>query len=275
MSLINEALKKAQRQRSLDNAPLSSAPSGVAAAAVTTHVRAASHRRSYAPVYFGLGLLVLGVVSTVLIMRYGLSSDSSSSVVEVPVRPLVAPVTTPVAVAPVGPAATGNGDASAASKVTVSLPAITQVTKASTEIPLSSPVSPAATQPSALPSAQPTLPSATPPVAPTAAAATELAAPVPPPAVPVAVSPPAPPPAPSKPTGPSAAEREARAQEFINTLRLTGVRGLGVQARVLMNEKVYRLNDTVEPSVPLRLSAVRPGLLVFTDGKGRTYEKTY
>ena len=270
MSLINEALKKAQRQRSLDNAPLSSAPSGVAAAAVTTHVRAASHRRSYAPVYFGLGLLVLGVVSTVLIMRYGLSSDSSSSVVEVPVRPQVEPVTAPVAVSPVGPAATGNGEESPASKTTVTLPAISQVTKPSTEIPLSPSVSPAATQPSALPSTQPTLPSATPPVAPTAVAATELAAPVPTPSVPVAVSPP-----PPKPTGLSAAEREARAQEFINALRLTGVRGLGVQARVLMNEKVYRLNDTVEPSVPLRLSAVRPGLLVFTDGKGRTYEKTY
>ncbi len=273
MSLINEALKKAQRQRSLDNAPLSSAPSGVAAAAVTTHVRAASHRRSYAPVYFGLGLLVLGVVSTVLIMRYGLRSDSSSSVVEVPVRPPVAPVTTPVAVAPVGPAGTGSGEAAAASNVTVSLPAISQVTKASTETPLPSSVSPATTQPSAPPSPQPTLPLAAPSVSPAAVAATELAAPVPPPSVPLAVSPPPPPP--PKPTGPSAAEREARAQEFINTLRLTGVRGLGAQARVLMNEKVYRLNDTVEPSVPLRLSAVRPGLLVFTDGKGRTYEKTY
>lgn len=270
MSLINEALKKAQRQRSLDNAPLSSAPSGVAAAAVTTHVRAASHRRSYAPVYFGLGLLVLGVVSTVLIMRYGLRSDSTAPVVEVPVRSPVAPVTTPVVVAPVGPAATGSGEAAAASNVTVSLPAISQVTKASTETPLSSSVSPAATQPSAPPSTQPTLPLAAPSVAPAAAAATALAAPVPPPSVPVAVSPP-----PPKPAGPSAAEREARAQEFINTLRLTGVRGLGAQARVLMNEKVYRLNDTVEPSIPLRLSAVRPGLLVFTDGKGRTYEKTY
>ncbi|MBC8010568.1 MAG: hypothetical protein H7067_10785, partial [Burkholderiales bacterium] len=91
MSLINEALKKAQRQRSLDAAPLSSAPSGVAAAAVTTHERAASHRRSYAPVWFGLGLLVLGVGATVVIMRYGITpgtpSPSSASVPPVSVLP--------------------------------------------------------------------------------------------------------------------------------------------------------------------------------------------
>ncbi len=244
MSLINEALKKAQRQRSLDNAPLSSAPSGVAAAAVTTHVRAASHRRSAAPVYFGLGLLVLGVVSTVVIMRYGFSPDSPAPVamVQAPVAPARA---APVVVTPVAPTAVETGGARPAEVVTVTMPLAAPIPKTPPPMPTPAVVSP-----------------------PVAAPVVSETIPAPPPAV--VAAPPKP-----KQTGPTDAEREARAQAFISTVRLTGVRGLGAQARVLMNEKVYRLDDTVDPGIPLRLSAVRPGLLVFTDGKGRTYEKTY
>ncbi|TAG29711.1 MAG: hypothetical protein EAZ36_04000, partial [Verrucomicrobia bacterium] len=80
MSLINEALKKAQRQRSLDAAPLSSAPSGVAAAAVATHERAATHRRSgLAPLWFGLSILLLGASAAVLLMRYGFDASPAPS----------------------------------------------------------------------------------------------------------------------------------------------------------------------------------------------------
>ena len=72
-----------------------------------------------------------------------------------------------------------------------------------------------------------------------------------------------------------AAQRAEAIQEFLRSARLTGVRGQGAQARVLMNERVYRMNDVVAPDFGLRLSAVRTGLLVFTDAQGRTYEKTY
>ena len=71
------------------------------------------------------------------------------------------------------------------------------------------------------------------------------------------------------------AEREAKIYSFINNLRLAGVRGLDREARVLMNERVWRLNDIVSPDLGLRLSAVRPNLLVFTDAQGKTYEKPY
>ncbi|MCX6938572.1 MAG: hypothetical protein NTU80_11880 [Verrucomicrobia bacterium] len=242
MSLINEALKKAQRQRSLDNAPLSSAPSGVAAAAVTTHVRAASHRRSSAPVYFGLGLLGLGVVSTVVVMRYGVAPESPAPVTIVPTSVASTP---PVAVAPVAPTTAETVGSKSAEVVTVTMPLAAPAPKAPEPVATPTVVSP-----------------------PDAASVVAEKTPVSPPSV--VAAPPKP-----KPTGPTDAEREARAQAFISTVRLTGVRGLGAQARVLMNEKVYRLDDIVEPGIPLRLSAVRAGLLVFTDGKGRTYEKTY
>ena len=71
------------------------------------------------------------------------------------------------------------------------------------------------------------------------------------------------------------AEIPARAYAFLSEARLAGVRGVDTQARVLMNERVFRLNDIVSPELGLRLSAVRPGLLVFTDAQGRTYEKPY
>jgi hypothetical protein len=71
------------------------------------------------------------------------------------------------------------------------------------------------------------------------------------------------------------AEREAKIYEFLTNLRLTGVRGLDRDARVLMNERVWRLNDIVSPELGLRLSAIRPNLLVFTDSQGKTFEKPY
>ena len=74
---------------------------------------------------------------------------------------------------------------------------------------------------------------------------------------------------------PTAMEREERVYAFLGSARVTGVRGTAAQARVLMNERVYRLNDIVDKDLGLRLSAVRAGLLVFTDAQGKTYEKPY
>ena len=73
----------------------------------------------------------------------------------------------------------------------------------------------------------------------------------------------------------SETERAALIYSFLNNARLTGVRGTGAAARVLMNEKVYRLNDIVDQSLGLRLSVVQPNLMVFTDAQGKTYEKPY
>lgn len=255
MSLINEALKKAQRQRTLDHAPLAGAPTGVAAAAVTTHVRAASHRRSYAPVWFGLGLLVLGAVSTVLIMRYGFPADPA-----------------PVAATP--------------APVVAATPAPTPVAIAT---PAPQPIAPAPQSPVAVAS-EPAITFSLPPSAPTVAtppAPASAPAPIPasvttPSSAPVAVATPAPTPAPAPvavvpvarvAAAPTAAEREAKIYAFLSAIRLTGVRGVDREARVLMNEKVYRLNDTVDADLGLRLSGVRPGLLLFTDSTGRVYEK--
>lgn len=236
MSLINEALKKAQRQRSLDAAPLSSAPSGIAAAAVTTHERSATHRhRSNAPVWFGVGLLLLGAGATVLIMRYAFA----------PAAPTTAATTDPAA-APAPASLPTPAPLPPAPEPLVTLPPI-------------APISPLPAAPSSL-KPVPAAPSPSAQSAP-AVASTPSASPLPVEVVPVAV--------------PAVEDHETRVRAFLASARLTGVRGQDTQARVLMNEKVYRLNDMVEPELGLRLSAVRAGLLVFTDAEGRTYEKPY
>jgi hypothetical protein len=250
MSLINEALKKAQRQRTLNNAPLSSAPTGVAAAAVTTHVAIATRRRSsLAPIWFGLGLLVIGVVSTVLIMRYGFSDSSSPAVTSAsapafPPTPATTPAAAPASVA-------------AAAAVPTGINAITEPS-----ITFTLPLPAAAPAPAPMPAPTPAAPEIITP-APVAPVAPAPVAPVPTPVPPVPV------------TALSDSEREARIYAFLSEIRLTGVRGIDREARVLMNEKVFRLNDTVDAGLGLRLSGVRPGLLLFTDAQGRTYEKRH
>jgi len=274
MSLINEALKKAQRQRTLESAPLSHAPSGVAAAAVTTHVRAASHRRSYAPVWFGLGLLVLGAGATALIMRYGFTPAAEVQVASAgPSTAATAPTSSAPATAPAATARPPEPEP---------LPAITlpplNPTAATPRAPAAPAAPPAAapTKPAESITAAPSAPVA-PPAPPTARPATPVVPAVAAPAkpAPLAAAPrPAPAPTPVAPVA-AAPDQAARIQTFLAEARVAGVRGQNAQARVLLNEKVFRLNDVVEPELALRLSGVRPGLLVFTDARGRTYEKNY
>lgn len=241
MSLINEALKKAQRQRALDSAPLSSAPSGVAAAAVTTHVRVASHKRSHAALWFGLGLVALGAGATALVMHYSFdpATPDTTKVAHTAPPPAVAPAPIPSAPASAPAPASPAPAAVEPEAPLVMLPPIAPPT------PAAAPVITAESPPSPAPS--------------------EAA--VPEPVAPVPVAPIAAPPTP--------AEREAQVYSFLNTIRLSGVRGLDREARVLMNERVWRLNDIVSPELGLRLSAVRANLLVFTDAQGKTYEKPY
>lgn len=292
MSLINEALKKAQRQRSLDTAPLSSAPSGIAAAAVTTHVRAASHKRSHGALWFGLGLVTLGAAATVLVMRYGFDTTPAQPTTSAPVKPLAsvptpaaasahsmpalaATVVEPVPAAPmvVLPAIPGAKPSPSLTPAPAPSPQVVPV--AATSVQETKPAStPGASSPAAGPIAIPIAPTVPAPATPAAVAAvqpTQSAQPASAEAVSPAV------PAPVVPVAAvlTPAEREAKIYAFLTSLRLTGVRGVDRDARVLMNERVWRLNDTVSPELGLRLSAIRPNLLVFTDAQGKTFEKPY
>lgn len=244
MSLINEALKKAQRQRSLDAAPLSAAPSGIAAAAVATHERVATHRRGgLGLLWFGLIIMLVGAGAAVLVMRYGFESDATPSAKRAPASS-AAP--TPLLAATPRP------------------------------LPVASPPEPVDPTASVAPSSAPLiqLPSLRNPAP--AAVSAEVPAPAAPVTAPqIAVVPEAPAPVPVVAVIPSPVQTDAAVYEFLSSARITGIRGVGAEARVLMNERVYRLNDIVSPGLGLRLSAVRPGMMVFTDARGKTFDKPY
>lgn len=218
MSLINDALKKVQRQHGGEPAaPLPVVPGGPAPhPAPVYHV----HRRGTPPaaqmfVLIGAGaavLIVLSVIVTVVLINRSPAPAHAPTVTTAPVtaKPLAdlnAP--SPVIVAPV-----------------ISLPS-KLADKGSDADPIS-----AAT-------AEPTV----------------TAAPIPLPAI-------APPPNPQILT-------------FVDAIHVTGIRSSGNESKVLMNDRVYRVNDMVDRLLGLKLIKVESDLLTFTDEKGVIYTKSF
>ncbi|MEO7414704.1 MAG: hypothetical protein ABIZ81_15250 [Opitutaceae bacterium] len=68
---------------------------------------------------------------------------------------------------------------------------------------------------------------------------------------------------------------DERVHAFLDALRITGVRTSGASSRVLLNEKVYRLNETVDRNLSLKLTAVETDFLKFTDANGIEYQKSF
>jgi hypothetical protein len=97
-------------------------------------------------------------------------------------------------------------------------------------------------------------------------------------------APPFAPPAPSAVTTPAvtrpptpslAVERNPRIVAYVEALRVAGIRPSDTDPRVLMNDRVFRLNDVVDRNLGLRLTAVEAQRLVFTDEAGVDYEKRF
>jgi len=71
------------------------------------------------------------------------------------------------------------------------------------------------------------------------------------------------------------ARADERVYTFIDNLQVTGVRSSGNDSKVLMNDRVYRVNDIVDRALVLRLIKVEPDRLIFEDANGITYTKTF
>ena len=240
MSLINEALKKAQRLRTED--PAGSAPpipgGGIPVA------KRAQPRSTQQLVVLGVGgivLVVLSVVVTVWLVN----------------RPSAVP---PASLVAAHPAPKTAQDSTAPAPVIVP-PVIAPAPVAD------APPKPAA--PPALPIAAAVhapAPTPAPPPAPTpspAMAATDSSPP------PTAAAP-APTPAPAEPV-----KSDERVHAFVDAIHVTGIRSSGSDSRVLMNDRVFRVNDIVERNLGLRLTKVESGSLTFTDANGATYVKNF
>ena len=66
-----------------------------------------------------------------------------------------------------------------------------------------------------------------------------------------------------------------RIATFVESIRISGLRSMGSESRVLINDRVYRVNDTVERTLGVRLVKVEPNALTFVDAQGVQYVKHF
>ena len=226
MSLINEALKKAQRQRTVDPVVVAPAAPGTSTAPVARIAKRRPPMPARTQVILiggSAGVLLAGAAVAFLLLR-------PDPVVPMPVvKPPVA-VTAPDEPVPV------------------------------VVVPRPAPPPPVVVQ----------LPVITPkPPAPAPAVTTDPAPTVSNP-TPVVVQP-----APLKPAPLLEPVANPRVHEFLETLRISGIRVSDTDPKVIMNDRVFRLNDLVDRATQLRLTKVEPSTLTFVDATGYEYRKNF
>jgi hypothetical protein len=287
MSLINDALKKAQKLQTQQPAAskASAAPAGTRPAQVRAAPRS-DQLFGFERILVGLValvVLVVGVaVGTVLLLRKGETPVVATAphpavpVPAVPVRPAGSPTQPGASVAPpaIPPPA-----------VTVSTPppppAVSEPTPPVAVSPppivaSSPPANPAPANPS--PAATP-LPDSTPPVSSAPPSVSVDLSPEPPPATTATpppaqgsnLTPPAAKPAVSRPPAPP--KQDFKILAFIDKLKILGIRAAGSDSKVLMSGRVYRLNEIVDYELGLRLTGVGTTTLTFVDESGVVYSK--
>jgi hypothetical protein len=242
MSLINEALKKAQRMRHQDPTGAPPPPTDAAASQSIPPVTSLPLRRGRTPasqtllLFAGVPLLVLLSVGVTWWLLRPASSDQAPAIASVDASapaPAAQPATSP---AP-SPAPTVEVKAPAASEPVISV--------------ASSPTSPV----------------------PQTESTPTVGLPASPPSPPVAEPAPAPALALSDPA--QASKPDARVHAFLDTLRVTGIRSSETDPRVSMNGRVFRLNDIVDRNLELRIIAIAPEGLTFVGPNGVVYQTQF
>jgi hypothetical protein len=234
MSIINEALKKAQKRHAEEQAPLP--PPAPGGSPMRPSGRGNQPLPSQLFVLFALGaivLIALSVLGTVYLLR----------------RPAPAVAQAPTAAAP---------EKTAAASAVKSPPAV---------LPANSPVAqePAPMRPPApvIPEPMEKSPAVSSP--PTSTPVTTVAPAPPPVAAPPAVVAIAPPLDPTKP--------DPKISAYVDALQIAGVRITATSSKVLMNDRVYRQNEIVDRLLGLRLKKIEDDALIFVDERGVTYTK--
>ncbi len=226
MSLINEALKKAQRQRAEEAAGQTPASHGAAAPRSGLSRETIVLLSSAAAV-----LVVLSVVLTVILVNRTPAPKAAATppIAQSTPPPAATDEPSPVIVAPLiklpeptAPAPESGQSAARVGTESGSTPAT---------VPTGSSPSPDTAAPASAPDGTPlfSLPSTTAP--------------------------------------------DPRIQDFVDAVRVVGIRSSGDDSRVLMNERVYRVNDIVQRELGVKLHKVEPGRLTFSDLNGNLYTK--
>jgi len=77
------------------------------------------------------------------------------------------------------------------------------------------------------------------------------------------------------PRAPTPVNPSIRIQNFIDRLRVTGIRMSTTGSKVILGDRLFNLGDIVDPGLELRLVKVEAGVLTFADANGRTYIKLF
>lgn len=240
MSLINDALKKAQNQRAAETSAASEA-----AASSDLGAPRKSPAGFYVVVMLVAGAAVL-VGTTILATAYALKSPARTAVLADPAeRTRLETKPAPARLVPV---------ATAPERETPALRLTAPAGAASSQGPAALPSSAAAKEAE---------PKAMTPIGENAAPDTPLLV------LPSGLGSQA-------KTPPDVSKRpNSRAQAFVDAARVIGIRASGQESKVLMNERVYRLNEVVDSALGLRLVEVAKNRLVFEDANGIRYTREF
>jgi cytoskeletal protein RodZ len=222
MSLINDALKKAQKQRTGDAPDLSKLP------AIGGEPAARIARRDKPPAFNSMVLWIGVGATTVLILTVGAFFL---------IRWMMK-----------------NPEAPATAKA----PVVAQSMPTAKETPTPTATPSAAKPPPSVATVQPSVPEVVVETKPVAVASTEAPAPVE---------------APKPVVAAVAPKMAAKAVAYIDALRVAGVRASGAESKVLMNDRVYRIGDTVEHVLGLKLAGITVDSLTFEDENGARYTR--
>lgn len=243
MSLINEALKKAQRQRMEGGVPPTPEPPSDATAGNGPRVAKRDRPTDFRSQLLllaggGLALVCALVVAGFFLLRPKPSEAPAKAAPSV-VQPAKEPAPTVAATAPATrPPETATPPVTAP----ITQPAVASNPPASTGTAPAN-VTPVVTAPTAAPVAVASKPAASPVEEPAKSLDKPKASP--------------------------------RMIAIVEALKVAGIRAAGAESKVLMNDRVYRLNDTIEHELNIRLTGVTAKSLTFEDDRGATYTRNF
>ncbi len=264
MSLINEALKRAQHLRKEEAAGHATPPPGDPSHRIAHRGKPMASQTLMLIVAGSVAIVVITVVATVYLLRDEKPSPATDRAPAPAVvkTPEVAPASTdtaPAVVLSIPNSATNTTTAQTAAAPVVTAPIPAPVVAKLTP-PAPKPVTPV-TQPVTQPVAAATVPAAT---VPTSAPATTA---------PIATAPAATSPVATAPAAAASVAPDQQVLIYLDNLRVLGVRFSGLDSKVLIGDRVFRINDIIERNFGLRLVEVQPDRLFFVDARGAAYTK--
>lgn len=249
MSLINEALKKAQKQRTGDTPSLTAMPAigGESASRIARRGKPEGFNALIVRIGLGVGVLAALAVGAFVVLR----------------RPAATPAPTPTtATAVTPPASTPAATAPVAAPKPVETPVVSAPVPAPAPATAVTPINPPV-------QAAPTVPAL--------ATTTIVLAPAekPKPVEPATIQLAPEPARPAASTPGAARKLEPRAINFVNSIRVAGIRASANDSKVLMNDRVYRVGDTVEAEMGLKLAGITANSLTFEDENGGRFTRNF